>query len=83
MTKENNGLSNVHSNDLLCKWTLDTKEFIEIAGFKVTLWHGLPLVEIPEDIPEGVRLLKLSLPHGGYKTLYKEGMLVTPVNPVA
>ena len=83
MTKENSGLSNVRSNDLLCKWTLDTKQIIEAAGFRVTLWHGFPLVEIPKEHLEGVRLLNLSLPHGGYKTLYKEGMLVTPISPVA
>ena len=62
----------------LTDWQRDTKQAIEEAGFLVGDWHGFPLIEIPTDQAEGVRLLKLSLPHGGCKTLYAEGMVVTP-----
>ena len=68
----------VECNGLLCAWIQETTEALKIAGFMVREWQGFPLVEMPKDFTEKVRLLKLSLPQGGVKTIYSEGMLVTP-----
>jgi hypothetical protein len=64
--------------NLLQNWTDKVIKAVSDAGFTVKEFNGLPLVDIPQDLNESVRLLKLPLPDGGVKNLYAEGMLITP-----
>lgn len=64
------------------EWVDITKKELEGEGFKVSMFDGFPLVEIPKTLADGKRLLMLELQYGGCKTLYAEGCLVTPISPL-
>lgn len=62
----------------LPEWTKEIRDLIEAAGFTVSEYEGFPLVAVPITLADKVRVLKLPLPFATDRTIYAEGILITP-----
>jgi hypothetical protein len=62
----------------LNQWSAEIVQKLRAAGFNPTIYHGFPLVKIPEAHHEIVRFLKLCQTVGADRRIYAEGCLFVP-----
>lgn len=62
----------------LVEWREIVMSEVRGAGFEVSEFHGWPLVKTPESFDDKYKFLKLRFTVPAVRTIYSEGVLITP-----
>lgn len=63
------------------EWTATISDEARAAGFSVSEHEGFPVIDTPAGFDDKLKLLRLEFSMPLSRTIYREGMLLTPTDP--